>query len=166
MLIGTNFIIEHRVKIDVSSAIYTIRSMFSIKVQGEVIRYTTYAITWRVYIAKEVIIPPQSIGNALLQQIDLPTPLEPEKGQTPIAYLFSSSYPSILHTAVDYRTAKVIVVYNTSDRPLRLSEGQTIGRIIEQENEDKREDILQNYLLIYQEELVDEVIQDQQAFLA
>ena len=57
MLIGTNFIIEHGVKIDVSSAIYTIRLVFSIKVQGEVIRHTAYTITWRVYIAKEVIIP-------------------------------------------------------------------------------------------------------------
>ena len=58
MLIGTNFIIEHRVKIDVSSAIYIVRSVFSIKVQGEVIRHTAYAITWRVYIAKDIIIPP------------------------------------------------------------------------------------------------------------
>ena len=66
MLIGTNFIIEYRVKIDVSSAIYTIRSVFSMKVQGEVIRYTTYAITWRVRVTKEVIIPPRSIGNVLL----------------------------------------------------------------------------------------------------
>ena len=131
MLVGTNFIIEHGVKIDVSSATCTIRLVFSIKVQGKVIRRTTYAVTWRVRVAKEVIIPLRSTGNALLQWIDLPIPLEPEKGQTPTAYLFSSSYPSILHAAVDYRTAKVIVVYNTSDRPLRLSEGQTVGRIVE-----------------------------------
>ena len=66
ILIGTNFIIEHRVKIDVSLATCTIRSVFSIKVQGEVIRRTAYAITRRVHIAKEVIIPPQLTGNALL----------------------------------------------------------------------------------------------------
>ena len=45
MLIGTNFIIEYRVKIDISLAIYTIRLVFSIKVQGKVIYYTAYAIT-------------------------------------------------------------------------------------------------------------------------
>ena len=67
ILIGTNFIIEHRVKIDISSATYTIRSVFSIKVQGKVIRHTAHAITQRVRIAKEVIIPPRSTGNTLLQ---------------------------------------------------------------------------------------------------
>ena len=67
MLIGTNFIIEYEVKIDISSATYTIRSVFNIKVQGKVVRRTTYAITWRVRIAKDIIIPLQSTGNALLQ---------------------------------------------------------------------------------------------------
>ena len=66
MLVGTNFIIEHGVKIDISSAIYTIWLVFSIKVQGEVIRRIAYAITRRVCIAKDVIIPPRSIGNVLL----------------------------------------------------------------------------------------------------
>ena len=32
MLVGTNFIIEHGVKIDISLAIYIIRSVFSMKV--------------------------------------------------------------------------------------------------------------------------------------
>ena len=57
ILVGTNFIIEYRVKIDISLAIYIIQLVFNIKVQGEVIYYTIYTITWRVYITKEVIIP-------------------------------------------------------------------------------------------------------------
>ena len=67
MLVGTNFMIEHGVKIDISSATCTIRSVFSMKVQGEVIRRTAHAVTRKVRVAKEVIIPPRSTGNALLQ---------------------------------------------------------------------------------------------------
>lgn len=128
LLIGMDFLNPHGVKIDTGAGTATIRSVFNMKVQGEIMRRPAPHVSRRVTAQCAVTIPARGQGLISVNYKDLPKPIDKNDDET--AYSFIPAVEGLLEATVDRHTAQLVMTYNPTDKPIKIRAGQKVGNIV------------------------------------
>jgi hypothetical protein len=130
MLLGTNFMVEHGVKINFVDNNCSFQSVFGMKVEGEVVPKHKTEITRRVTAMHGAVVPPHTKGLVRTRMIGLPKPIG-KVPEEPQAFHLSAVHPAVLDATIDYRTPLMVLVENNTDESIVIKPGEKLARVEE-----------------------------------
>lgn len=129
LLLGTNFMIDHGVKVDFVRSECSFRSVFNMKVQGHAQRKRDPAENMRKVTALQTVtIPAMTTAFVCTNYIDLPHPISKhDKSAKP--YILEAKLNDGIDTTIDRFTPKRMLLRNDKAWPMKIHQGQRLGTI-------------------------------------
>lgn len=137
MLIGTDFMRDHGVRIDFNTSTCNIGSVFDLEIEGEIVpQQKTHPATRRVTAVDRTTIPAMGEAYIYVEYADLPKPID-KKDRSAQPYHFHASRDGVLDATVDRFSPKRFVVRNKNAWPLTINKGERLGQIREYIGDEK-----------------------------